>query len=124
MKTKVNEILTETIIEGVTNLKKDDFWKVMRTLKEYEFQKNSERSKKGWKTKKKMTKMKELKEFLNGYEEINENNELINDMGEGEIILENVWDCYDCGLGYNELIYECVELRKQINNIKQLVKEI
>jgi hypothetical protein len=69
-------------------------------------------------------KINELKEYMNSYEEMNKKDEIIKDLGDGEIIHEYVWDCYDCGLGYKELIYECVELRKQINNIKQLVKEI
>jgi hypothetical protein len=69
-------------------------------------------------------KINELKEYMNHYEEINEKDEIIKDLGDGEIINEHVWDCYDCGMGYSELIGECVYLRKSINKIKKLVKEI
>ena len=69
MKKEGNKILTETIEKGLLNLDRVDFGEVMKTIKQYEFKMNSERSKKGWKTKKKNQKMKVLKDYMNGWEE-------------------------------------------------------
>ena len=58
------------------------------------------------------------------YQEMNEKDEIIKDLGDDEFVYEHVQDCYDCDMGYNDLIYMCVDFRKNINDIKKLVNGI
>ena len=74
--------------------------------------------------KEKPEKLNELKDLLNKYPDLNEHNEVVIDLGNGEIEYERIWDYYDCSMGYSELVSECVMFTKQINEIKKMVKEI
>ena len=93
---------------------------VVKFLNQKQFESYSKRSKKGWETKKRKQKLDDLNKILNWYKDMNDKNECYyDDYGEWR----NVSEEYDC-LSFEETITECIGMRKDIQKIKELVKEI
>ena len=139
MKKEGNKILTETMEKGLLNLDRVDFWEVMKTIKQYEFKMNSERSKKGWKTKKKNQKMKVLKDYMNGWEEDdfkmkvdkNGNEEWLiksitdfDDNGNEIWEYENCWESIDDSYSYKDVKCELIDCWIERYKLQKLLREL
>tara|TARA_Y100001938_G_scaffold141772_1_gene212064 strand:+ start:433 stop:807 length:375 start_codon:yes stop_codon:yes gene_type:complete len=120
---KEKTILKEKNLKEILEL--DGFWDLMKKVNKSNFLKNSVRSKKGWVTRKKNQKMKllenkkmdDLNKILNWYKDMNDKNECYyEDYGEWW----NVREEYDC-LSFEEIITECIGMRKDIQKIKELI---